>query len=138
PNTTAAHASASAQPYCSSMNPPPEWEPDQKCPATMAQPGRPTNPGACPGPARGQAGPPGNVAARSAGRERLAREVDRFVPGAHHVVLDPDAAKRAQRLDPGPVHAGFAPGRTQVVEQHVDEVDARLDGHHEAGFQGAG
>src|SRR5690606_41876288 len=131
PNTTAAHASASAQPYCSCTNPPPEGEPDHKCPATMAQPGRPTNPGACPGPARGQAGPPGNVAARSAGRERLAREVDRFVPGAHHVVLDPAAANRAQRPDPGPVDAGFAPRRAQVVGQHGDDVDALPDGHHD-------
>src|SRR5690554_4831292 len=77
-----------------------------------------------PAPARG-AGP---GAAESGRGERLAGDVERVAPGADHVVLDPDPAVRAQRLDPVPVDRAGVRRRTQFLEQHVDEVDARLDG----------
>src|SRR6185436_4687733 len=52
------------------------------------------------------------------------------------VVLDAHAAERPQLVHPAPVDGcGILPQR---IQQHVDEVDARLDGEHLIGRDGGG
>src|SRR5690606_3403107 len=101
---TAAHTSASVNPYCSSMYPP--RDNPTKSATTMAQPGRSTNRVGERGGARPRVvrcgmrrhGPAGPGAAGSGRGEGLAGEVDRVAVGDHEVVLDADAAVGAERL----------------------------------------
>src|SRR3546814_1397947 len=71
------------------------------------------------------------------GRELLARQVHRVAVGAHHVVLDADAAVGAEGVDARPVDGVGVAVLLELLEQHVDHVDARLDGHHHARLQHA-
>src|SRR5579875_2267017 len=71
-------------------------------------------------------------------RERLAGKVDGLALGAEHVVLDPDAAVLAERLDLRPYDILRGRPGLQRIEQRVDEVDAGFDRRHHAGFERAG
>src|SRR5207237_10532240 len=53
-----------------------------------------------------------------------------------HVVLDAHAAEPAELVDAPPVYwCGILPQR---IEEHVDEIDAGLDGEHLVGRDGGG
>src|SRR6185503_7819176 len=78
------------------------------------------------------------VAAPLCLRERLARQVAGAALLHDDVVLDPDAAERAQRSDRVPVEQAAAIVALERREQRVDHVDAGLDGEHLAGLDHRG
>src|SRR5438445_4207491 len=69
--------------------------------------------------------------------ERIAREIFRRAVGADHVVFDAHAAVMAEALDLVPVDIARMRLRLQFCEQHIDEIDSRLDRHSHARFDGA-
>lgn len=71
-------------------------------------------------------------------RKPIPRQILRHTLGAHHIILDANPAVGLEARNGVPVDAVALPFRLELVEQHVDEVEAGFDGDDHARLQNTG
>ena len=74
-------------------------------------------------------------ALRSGLRKRRASQIDRITLSTKHFVFNTNAAIRTELIHPRPIDASAMTVLLHLIQQHIDEVQARLNRHHHPGLQ---